>query len=87
MLNCFRPILNAAYNVTERLNVDVGIHYIVHKLTKLETNKMKSNKTSGDLHIEDIEIMDNAEVKKDAAFSEQIKYYVIQVNIKYSTIC
>ncbi len=47
---------------------------------------MKSNKTSGDLHIEDIEIMDNAEVKKDAAFSEQIKYYVVQVNIKYSTI-
>jgi hypothetical protein len=26
--------------------------------------------------------MDNAEVKKDAAFSEQIKYYVIQVNMK-----
>ena len=82
----FRPTLNAVYNVTERLNVDIGIHYIVHKLTKMETNKMKSNKTS-DLHLENVDIDNNnnddeGEMKKDAAFSEQIKYYVIQVNLK-----
>ncbi len=82
-LNLTRPSLNAVYNVTERINVDLGIHYIVHKLTKLELNQMNGNNsnttTNNSSNNNNNNNNNNDEMKKDEAFSKQVKYFVIKV--------
>jgi hypothetical protein len=80
-LNLTRPSLNAVYNVTERINVDLGIHYIVHKLTKLELNQMNGNNsnTTTNNSTNNNNNINNDEMKRDEAFSKQVKYYVIKV--------
>ena len=72
-----RPSLNAVYNVTERLKVDLGIHYIFHKLTKLELSQMSGNNNNNS---NSNSRNTNDEMKKDEAFSNQVKYFVIKVH-------
>ena len=85
-----RPSLKANYNVTDRLNVDVGINYIVHKLAQAELKHMKSNdsQNSQDSHGDsqnsgEKSSREEESMRKDAAFSDQVKYYVIQVTSSF----
>ena len=55
----FRPTLIAVYNVTERIQIDVGIHYIVHKLTKVEQEKNNASGKNSNDH-------DNGDRNRDA---------------------
>ncbi len=64
----FRATLNVAYNVTERLSVDIGIHFIVHKLTTNSSNK-------------DDEDNNNDKSINTSAFSDQAKYFVVEESI------
>ena len=76
--------------MTERLKVDLGIHYIVHKLTKLELNQMNGNNSNNSNssitnNNNSSNNNDDEEMKKDEAFSNQVKYFVIKVQINLKT--
>ena len=68
--------------MTERLKVDLGIHYIVHKLTKLELSQMSGNNNSNSNNNSSNSNNNNDGMKKDEAFSNQVKYFVIKVHNK-----
>ena len=72
--------MRVVYNVTERLSVDVGIHFIVHKLTKNEDfdyNNNNDNNNNNDSNSSDPE---GDEMIKDKAFSDRVKYFVVKVS-------
>ena len=75
--------------MSERLKVDLGIHYIVHKLTKLELSQMSGN--NNDNSSNNININNNSnnndEMKKDDGFSNQVKYFVIKVHSNLCFLC
>ena len=65
--------------MTERLSVDVGIHFIVHKLTKNENFDYNNNNdnNNNDSNSSDPE---GDEMRKDKAFSDRVKYFVVKVS-------
>ena len=70
--------------------MDLGIHYIVHKLAQAELKHMKSNNSqnSQDSHGDSQNSSEKSSkeeesMRKDAAFSDQVKYYVIQVTSSF----
>ena len=69
--------MRVVYNVTERLSVDVGIHFIVHKLTKNEDFDYNNNNNNNDNNSSDPE---GDEMRKDKAFSDRVKYFVVKVS-------